>query len=277
MKILMCEPRFYDVCYRINPWMHRLQGVEVELARQQWQFLNELILRAGAEVVLIDQVHGLPDMVFTANAGLVYRNKVFLSHFRFPERQGESEYFKTWFERRGYEIAGERAEDFFLRETEEGPVRQYRGPEFEGAGDALFAGETLFGGFGFRSDKAYFSRIGDTGVEHIVHCELIDPYFYHLDTCFCPLNEHQALWWPRAFSEDSQERMSEALELLLVPEPEALRFACNAVVLEDHVIMPEGCPTTRKMLESAGYTVYACDMSEFIKSGGACKCLTLML
>ncbi len=277
MKILMCEPRFYDVCYKINPWMHRLQGVEVELARQQWDALRELILRAGAEVVLIEQVHGLPDMVFTANAGLVYRNKVFLSHFRFPERQGESEYFKAWFERRGYEIAGERAEDFLLRETEAGLLRQYRGPEFEGAGDALLAGDILFGAYGFRSDKAYFERIRESGTQRIVYCELIDAYFYHLDTCFCPLSARQALWWPGAFSEDSQRRMQEAVELLEVPAQEARRFACNAVVLGDRVIIPEGCPATQRLLEDLGFTVYDCDMSEFIKSGGACKCLTLML
>jgi len=62
-----------------------------------------------------------------------------------------------------------------------------------------------------------------------------------------------------------------------VPENEAKHFACNAVVLGKHVIMPANCPETKNHLEHKGFTVFECDMSEFIKAGGACKCLTLLL
>lgn len=277
MNILMCEPRFYDVCYEINPWMHRLQGVEVELAHRQWQTLRGLIRECGAGVFMIDQVPGLPDMVFTANAGLVQGNRVWLSHFRFPERQREYEYFRAWFEKMGYTIVGERPEDFSAWESGGEPARRYHGPEFEGAGDALFLGDILFGAYGFRSDQAYYERIRAAGIGNIVCCELVNPHFYHLDTCFCPLNAHQAMWWPQAFSPDSQTRMKRAAELLVVPAQEAERFACNAVVLGRRIVMPSGCPQTRGMLEDLGFEVYDCDMSEFIKAGGACKCLTLLL
>jgi N-dimethylarginine dimethylaminohydrolase len=43
------------------------------------------------------------------------------------------------------------------------------------------------------------------------------------------------------------------------------------------VIMPANCPETKKHLVNSGFSVYECDMSEFIKAGGACKCLTLLL
>lgn len=276
MKLLMCAPEHYEVRYEINPWMHRTRAVEGELARRQWQTLRRLILDRGAEVLMIDQVAGMPDMVFTANAGLVHGNKVWLSHFKFPERQGEYEHFRTWFERRGFEILGERPEDLLPMAANGKPGRSH-GPRFEGAGDALFLGDLLFGGYGFRSDRAYYERIGEAGIEKIVYCQLVDPYFYHLDTCFCPLNPRQALWWPEAFSEDSRARMSAAAELIPVPAAEAKRFACNAVVLGNTVIMPSGCPETRTRLGSLGFDVYECDMSEFIKAGGACKCLTLTL
>jgi len=61
MKASMCEPRFYDASYEINPWMRRLRGTSLELARKQWQALRDLILQSGAEVVLIEHVHGLPE------------------------------------------------------------------------------------------------------------------------------------------------------------------------------------------------------------------------
>ena len=272
MKVLMCEPEYYDVCYEINPWMHVLRGVEVELARRQWQNLRDTIQDCGAEVVTIEQVATLPDMVFTANAGLVRGNQVWLSHFRFPERQKEYGHFRAWFEKAGFEIRGERPEDFSDR-----VAGRYRGPEFEGAGDALFLGDILFGGYGFRSDAAYYERIASAGFEDIVLCRLVDPRFYHLDTCFCPLNARQALWWPQAFSDDSRWRMEQAAELIPVPEAEAQRFACNAVVLGGRVVVPSGCPETRGVLEGLGFAVHECGMSEFIKAGGACKCLTLRL
>ena len=104
-----------------------------------------------------------------------------------------------------------------------------------------------------------------------------NPYFYHLDTCFCPLNAELAIWYPPAFTPDSQERMSKQIELIPVVAEEAKRFACNAVVLNKQVILPTYCPQISAALEKRGFTVYACDMDEYLKAGGACKCLTLKL
>jgi N-dimethylarginine dimethylaminohydrolase len=41
--------------------------------------------------------------------------------------------------------------------------------------------------------------------------------------------------------------------------------------------MPAGCPKLRQDLESRGKRVYTVEMSEFLKCGGASKCLTLFL
>ena len=41
-------------------------------------------------------------------------------------------------------------------------------------------------------------KLGDI---EIVICELTDPKFYHLDTCFAPVDETTALWYTPAFSE----------------------------------------------------------------------------
>ena len=39
---------------------------------------------------------GLPDMVFTANAALIYRRSAVMAHFRHPERQGEVRFDEAW-------------------------------------------------------------------------------------------------------------------------------------------------------------------------------------
>src|SRR2546421_809188 len=134
-RILMCPPDFFGIEYEINPWMNRLVGSDPVLASRQWSALRDTLGCLGARIEMLDPVPGLPDLVFTANAGLVYRDEFVVSRFRFGVRQGESPHFARWAEARGFRV-----------------VRLPEGCHFEGAGDALFCGETLFAGYRFRSD-----------------------------------------------------------------------------------------------------------------------------
>jgi len=265
MKILMCNPSYFDILYEINPWMNVSKKTDVVKATVQWRKLFQTIESLGVTMELIEPVTGLPDMVFTANGALIKGNKALVAQFKHSERQAEEHYFKHWLIKNNYEIVD--------------PTSSTRDSSFEGEGDALFAGDKLFAGCGIRSDRDYYEKnipLLSPDI-NVIYCEMIDPYFYHLDTCFCPLNDELGFWWPKAFSEESRAQMSQSLELIAVPEQEAKKFACNAVVVDKDVIIPAGCPEITKTLQDAGYTVYACEMSEFIKSGGACKCLTLYL
>jgi len=258
--ILMCEPDHYGVHYSINPWMSLQTPVSRKTSWKQWNRLRQLILDCGARIDYVPQQPGLPDMVFTANGGLIYDGKCVLSRFRHEQRQAEEVFFDLHFRNR-FEV-----------------VRLPHGLRFEGAGDALFDGETLFAGYGFRSDRHAYEMIAEVlGIGSTVYCELVNPHFYHLDTCFCPLGGAAALYYPRAFSRASQQEIEGRLDVLVVPDDEAHRFACNAVVLGRNVLLPQGCPATEKLLAQRGFVPRTCEMSEFIKAGGACKCLTLAL
>lgn len=263
----MCEPTYYDINYEINPWMNKKIKANHLKAMSQWEQLVKTIQSVGAEVVLVEPQKGWPDMVFTANAGLVKNKKILLSDFRYSERQGEKHFFAQWFIKAGYDLI----------ET----VPETKNHYFEGEGDALFSPlfsrDRLFVGFGFRSDKAFYANVKPLGILDLIYCELVDPYFYHLDTCFCPLNNNSGIWWRNAFTPDSQKQMLDVLDLINVPEDEAKHFACNAVVIGNTVIIPSDCPKTKMILTNLGYTVLDCEMSEFIKAGGACKCLTLFI
>ncbi len=274
-KILMCEPQFYDVIYQINPWMMPSGLVDLTKAIAQWQVLHATVLQLGARVELISAEPKWPDMVFTANAGMVFDDKrVFLSQFRYPERQGERACFAAWFRAHGFTIYGDDAQYY----QGSGDHRAYHGPNFEGAGDALFFADYLFAAYGFRSDKAAYDVIAPLVRQKMMVCELIDPYFYHLDTCFCPLNDEFILWWPGAFSVASRSQMQVVnATFLAVPEVEAKRFACNSIVIGNNIILPDGCPETERLLRDHGFVTHAVAMSEYIKSGGACKCLSLVV
>ena len=77
----------------------------------------------------------------------------------------------------------------------------------------------------------------------VIPLELVDPYYYHLDTCFCPLAPGMAIYYPAAFDEYGQRVLPEIVaELIAVDEEEARRFACNAVVVGNTVVTNTGCP-----------------------------------
>ncbi|HET9652631.1 MAG TPA: hypothetical protein VFP36_10585, partial [Usitatibacter sp.] len=161
---LMCPPEHFTVAYIINPWMHgNLRLVDNVVAKQQWRALYDTITD-HATVRLVLPQPGSPDMVFTANAGLVKARQFIVSRFRFPERQYEEPYFADWFMDRGYEVS-----------------LMPRDVPFEGAGDALFdRGEPwLWMAHGHRSISAarevLYERLGVDAVT----LKLVDTRFYH--------------------------------------------------------------------------------------------------
>jgi N-dimethylarginine dimethylaminohydrolase len=260
-RILMCPPDYYGIEYEINPWMDRQVTNDPGTSLRQWTTLRETLLGLGVRVETLEPVAGLPDLVFTANAGLVYRSTFVVSRFRFGVRQGESPHFERW--ARGYGFEVETAPE---------------GYHFEGAGDALFCGETLFAGYRFRSDVRSHHWVAERiGVE-VLPMELVDPRFYHLDTCFCPLAEGEAIYYPGAFDDYGRSVLRDRIpRLIAVSAEEAVTFSCNAVVVGRHVVLNEEVPKLSGALQDAGYTVHPVRLTEFIKSGGSAKCLTLRL
>ncbi|MCE9605792.1 MAG: amidinotransferase, partial [Planctomycetia bacterium] len=82
--ILMCPPDHFGIEYEINPWMSRARGSDPTMAREQWSALRATLETAGARVSLLEPVVGQPDLVFTANAAVIYRDTAIISHFRHP-------------------------------------------------------------------------------------------------------------------------------------------------------------------------------------------------
>jgi N-dimethylarginine dimethylaminohydrolase len=260
-RILMCPADFYGIEYEINPWMNRQVASDHAESVRQWRALRDTLLRLGVTVEALQPVAGLPDLVFTANAGLVFRNLFFSSRFRHRVRQGETAHFENWARGQGFQVVG-------LPE----------GCYFEGAGDALFCGETLFAGYRFRSDVRSHHWVAERIGAEVLPLELVDPRFYHLDTCFCPLSEDQALYFPGAFDDYGRSVLRERIPgLVEVSAEEAVSFTCNAVVVGRDVVLNEETPKLSGALSAAGFAVHPVRLTEFIKSGGSAKCLTLRL
>lgn len=200
-------------------------------------------------------------MVFTANAGLVWKSKFISSNFRYEVRRGESEHFEAWFREQGFEI-----------------IHVPEKHHFEGEGDLFKCGDSWFAGYHIRSDIHAHQKVAEMIEQEILSLELTNDWFYHLDTCFCPLSESQALVYPPAFDPYARKVLEDNIPTLIpVSLEEASRFACNAIVAGNSVAMNDGCPKVRGQLESLGFEVFETPLSEFLKAGGSAKCLTLII
>ncbi len=148
----------------------------------------------------------------------------------------------------------------------------------KGRATALFCGDTLFAGYLTRSHAGSHQKIGELIGRRVLPLEMVDPYYYHLDTCFCPLNTSMAAYFPGAFDEYGRRALAENIdELIEVDAEEARSFACNAVVVGNHVVTNVGCPKLHAALAARGFRPHETPLSEFVKAGGSAKCLTLRL
>ncbi len=264
-RILMCPPDYFTVDYVINPWMAGNEdSLNLDRAKEQWLTLKTKI-EEFADVVTIEPQPDLPDMVFTANAGVVYGDKAIASHFIPQERRGEEKHFKQWFGGNGFE----------LHDLDEKIG-------FEGAGDCLHdrGGPWLWTGYGFRTEIEAHKEIADFFGLDVISIRLTDDRFYHIDTCFCPLNGGYLMYHPPAFDYDSRIAIESRVpphKRIVVDTMDAGNFACNAVNIGQEIIMNDASDPLKAQLKMRGFNFHIVQLSEFLKAGGSSKCLTLKL
>ena len=271
-RVLLTDPAHFRVDYVINPHMAGHVGtVDGERARAQWRTLRDAYVGLGFDVEVMPGVEGLPDMVFCANQILPIvtpegRRVAVASRMHTPQRAPEVEHYAAYFTSIGYEV---------LRLDADLPG------DFEGMGDALWhpGAYRLYGGYGYRTDRAVYERLAAELNMTIVPLELVDVDFYHLDTCLSLLDTETALVFPSAFTEEGLALLrAHVPRLLEVPEAEAReRFACNAHCPDGrHVLLQQGSIHTERLLRGAGFEPVPLDTSEFLKAGGSVFCMKLM-
>lgn len=258
MKVLMCRPDYFDIEYEINPWMKRENRVDKQRALEQWTRLFETYQNLGVQIELIDQVQGLPDMVFTANAGVVEGRTFVSSHFRHKERQGEEIHFQHWFRNHGYDVR---------------KLTHFQG----GEGDALFFRSTHYMGYGFRSDIDAHRELAETIGGMYISLHLIDPYFYDFDTAFCPLGEKGFLYYPHAFDETANKALGDTDGALTMTKEQAFGFVGNSVYVDGKLLASFLDDDLKQKLSHLSIEPILLDVSEFKKAGGGIKCLTLFI
>jgi len=271
-KVLLCPPNYFDVIDQKNPYMSREFAVDRVKARSQWDFFRSVLQQCGCDVETIEPVAGLEDMVFAANQVFVgeksgYGKFVVPSRMVYESRQREVPFFVDWFRKQDYAVIDIGLDDDYL----------------EGHGDLLWHpdGSRVYAGYGFRSTRGGVEKFSDAmskmGIE-VAPLELVDPYCYHLDTCFCPLNVDAALIFPGAYSSEALATVHKFWKRVhLLTTDEAHRFMGNGIVCDGSYITPYITPQLEVILHQEGLKPVIVDTSEFEKAGGSCFCMKMFL
>ncbi len=275
-RFVMCRPDYFEVSYAINPWMDPTawSGNQVEFtsrAQREWDGLVRTFSELGAEVEQQAPAQGAPDLVFTANAAVVLDGKALLARFLDGERRVEEPHNSAYFE--GLKAQG------VLHDVRALPHGMYQ----EGAGDCSWdATRGLFwAGYGQRSRREACDLIEDYFGRPVVPLELVDPRFYHVDTCLSMLASGHILYYPPAFSADSVkllEREAGGAEWLIpAGEEDASKLAVNLVNIGRSLVMAACSEELERRFADIGFRVVRAPLTAFGMSGGAAFCLTLRL
>ncbi len=274
-RLMMSAPEHFEVSYRINPWMDPVQWKSSaeqlrRQAEQGWKALKSVYEQLGAHVEVQASQAGLPDLVFTANSALVLDRTALLARFRHSERKMEQIQNRAFFE----SLRSKGWIDSIVETPDD--------LHFEGAGDAIWdpVRKLLWTGWGQRSSRAMANVIARIYSVPTVGLELIDPRFYHLDTCLCVLSGGEVLYYPAAFSAQSRDMIRDLVDKDLLIEAgaaDAEHLAVNSVCLGEHVVVCHASGALRDTLTARGYQVHVVPLESFNRSGGAAYCLTLRL
>lgn len=275
-SVFFVKPDAFDLVAAINAHMRdengELHKVDKERAHQQWKKLVDIYQQLGLKTTVMDCRPECPDMVFCAN-----------QTFPFLDRDGSPAAILSnmWDETRHLEVAS------LACQLERLGVRIHTLPArqntslFEGMGDALWVPgrRVICGGHGFRTDRSIYETIHEITGAPIVLFELLNPKFYHLDTCLSLLDARTVLACRDGFTEEGWNILHRLFpRVIQVPlhEADAPGFACNAHCPDQqHVILQKGSVETCRILRSYGFTPIEVETEEFIKSGGSVFCMKM--
>ena len=133
---------------------------------------------------------------------------------------------------------------------------------------------------------AYGQRTSRDALEHIrakfsefewiAELELVSPRYFHLGISLSLLDDRIGLYVPEAFSAQSLETINQLdYEMVPVSDEDALGCTLNAILVGRTLVVNHCSSGLRAVLEAHGFQVIVCGVSEFIKSGGATRCLVL--
>jgi dimethylargininase len=227
------------------------QPIDVERAAQQHGLYEQKLVQLGVSVHSLPARKELPDCVFVEDPAVVLDECAVLTM--------------------GIESRREERESLARYLSEFRTLKPLREPARLEGGDVMRVGRTLYVGDSRRTNEAGRAQLR----------EILSPFDYevravkvheclHLKTGCSYLGRGVMLansaWVDAAQFAD--------FELLEVPPSEP--WAANALVIGETVILPEGFPQTRALIEQRGFQVETVDVSELMKAEAGLTCMSII-
>ncbi|OGZ57323.1 MAG: hypothetical protein A3B96_01095 [Candidatus Spechtbacteria bacterium RIFCSPHIGHO2_02_FULL_43_15b] len=309
IRLLMCYPEYFKIPGRQNARMNVNRQPNKKLANAQWTALFNNYQRLGFQVHILEPNEYLHDLCFTANGALSQynvktgRNEAVLSNFLHPNRELEKLEYRKALKELGY--------------LEENIFEIPESIKVEGQGDWISMAKNYLFGCGIRSypeAAEHVKRLLQLEKE-VIALRLLGDSFYHADTCVFSLRYKNAIiYYPGAFAGESVDKLRKLNEdKFEVSDSLANHLVCNSVYLGDIVFLnidfsdysaesfessaygrflakdgtdirykelldhEKDYEAVLKFIWDRGYDIIPVYTSEFEKSGGGARCLTLFL
>jgi len=254
-----------------NPYINVDNTINNKLALKQHSNLVKAF--DNVDVYTVYPTESVPDIVFTANAGLYLPRlpepTILLPYMKYQQRKNELTYLKDIFSK--YKLIS-------FPGNESAP--------FEGQAELkwFYGGTKAVCGYGHRSTKKsfdilqkLFKKIYKDPPELLV-IPLASADYYHLDVAMLEFG-NKCVVHKRAFSIESIKKLKKFLggdNVFVIDTDDS--FCLNAVVNGDDLITHILTKDLKRELERiTGKRIKMVDTSEFEKSGGSVRCMTLDL
>jgi dimethylargininase len=225
---------------------------DVALARRQHDAYVQALRRCGLEVEVLPAVEEFPDSTFVEDPAVPFEKVAVLC------RPGASS-------RRGEVAAIEPALSAHFNH-----VATIAEPGQLDGGDVMVVERDVFVGLSGRTDEAGVAQLAAILTPHgytVTGVRVEGSLHLKSDAAYLG-NDDLVITGP--LCDDPSFARYHRIEL-----PEVESYAANCVRINDHVVLPDGFPKARGLLEARGYGVIVVDVSEFQKMDGGLSCLSL--
>lgn len=249
--------------YRSALWLAPIDPLK---AREQHDAFMDVYRSHGVEVIELGEVGTpLPNAYFCRDSFCMTPEGAVISRMASASRAGEERWAAAALAREGVPIVHSVDAD----------------GTFEGA-DVVIANEDLvFVGLGMRSNRSGVRQVArafrDAGIAEVIEVEI--PYGCgHIDGTINVIDKDLAMVMPTQLSWVVYENLKRhGFDVIHLPDMAEAQggMALNIVPLAPRVVVtPAGNTRTKALLESHGVEVVEVDVSELMKGGGSCHCMT---
>jgi len=256
MKTIVICPPIIEYSAVDNKKLHNInQPSDLTKALQQHEELRSVISESGCEVILISELPGHPNSVFTRDTSLVTPEGYVKLKMGLKSRRGEEDWMAQQLESLGVKRAG----SISGNGTVEG-------------GDVIITGSIAFVGHSKRTNEEGVNQLSVilNAMNFEVRSIEVPQPFLHLGGAMSILSPNEILCCQEIFPINYFNGFNR------IEVPGDNFVTGNVISLANHEVIAEKTNTSAiDILKQNGYHIHSLDLSEFIKGTGGPSCLIL--